>query len=257
MNTFSSPAPIQKTNVKQTTAAIEADASTATRPDDNATFSSTDTSYGLEITPNADLSAITLTVGSNTSGASRVVLADSAGNELVSKPWPGAGNTVSFQRFLTKNTSYIVFAEGTDYNPGYYDSASYPYSSTYVDIEVGKTLTTGGSLASQTGDALVFESVTGLPKGTVTLGWSQPSSVSRWETATFGTDPDGGYVEVYVETSGDGGSTWTDWQGRPVGSGTDLSSIPSSDRVRFRVELFPAGAPSTTRLTRLGLQYRP
>jgi hypothetical protein len=149
-----------------------------------------------------------------------------------------------------------VFAEGTGYKPGAYQSASFPYSSSYVDITDSAVLFPDRIPQSQT-SAYVFKSVTGLPKGTATVEWDQPSSVSRWETATFGTDPDGGYVEVYVQTSGDGGSTWTDWQGRPVGSGTDLSSIASSDRVRFRVELSPEGFSSVPRLTLLRRQYRP
>jgi hypothetical protein len=184
-----------------------------------------------------------------------VSLTDSDGNELTSEPWPGTGNTVRLSHSLSAGTDYYVFTEGQSYSSGYSDSASYPYTSTAVDIVSG--VSEARIILDQPNDAYGFVSVTGYIKGTATVEWPEPASVSRWETGAFETVPDGGDVDVYVETSSDGGNSWSDWQPKPIGSGTDLSSISASDRIRFRAEFKPNAASNTPRVTLLSRQWRP
>jgi hypothetical protein len=93
--------------------------------------------------------------------------------------------------------------------------------------------------------------------GTATVEFSQPASVRRWESASFQADHDRETVAVFVETSSDGGSTWTDWQSKPIGPGTDLTAIRAGDRVRFRVELSRGDIANDPRVTLLSRQYSP
>ena len=233
---------------------------TATRPGDNSTISDTTTRYGIQIRPNVDLAAVSVTISRNTSG-SRVYLTDDSGNELTSDVSPGSGNDVTLTYSLDAGTTYflIVDGEGDGYDMGYYDSASFPYESDVVDITSGVGIN-NGSIFDDASSANSIVEVTGEPSGssataTATVEWSQPASVSRWETAAFQTDEDGETVEVYVETND--GSGWSDWRSQPIAPGTDLSSIPPDHRIRFRVELTTTDEANVPRVTLLSRQWRP
>jgi hypothetical protein len=71
--------------------------------------------------------------------------------------------------------------------------------------------------------------------GNITTEWPYPDNVYSWDAATFQSTSDGETVEVYVEESTDGGSTWTEIQG-PISRNDEIQADPGS-RVRFRVEL--------------------
>jgi len=130
--------------------------------------------------------------------------------------------------------------EGSTYTRGRDSEASYPYSSSDVDITAGCFDILSGNPDSDTtiGATYTVKSVTAVekkPSGTATIGWAKPADVYRWDAATFQAARDGETVEVYVEESTDGGSTWTEIQG-PIGRGDQIEADPRS-RVRFRVEL--------------------
>ena len=232
---------------------------TATRPEDNVTIATT-VRHGIQIRPNVDLAAVSVTISRNTSG-SRVYLTDDSGNELTSDVSPGSGNDVTLTYSLDAGTTYflIVDGEGDGYDMGYYDSASFPYESGVVDITSG-VMISKGMIVKEWNSANSIVEVTGEPSGssataTATVEWSQPASVSRWETAAFQTDEDGETVEVYVETND--GSGWSDWRSQPIAPGTDLSSIPPDHRIRFRVELTTTDEANGPRVTLLSRQWRP
>lgn len=71
--------------------------------------------------------------------------------------------------------------------------------------------------------------------GQATIEWTYPNDVIEWDVAAFQTSPDGETVEVYIQESTDGGSTWTEIQG-PIIRGQKIQAGPES-RVRYRVEL--------------------
>jgi len=228
------------------------------RPDDNNSYQYYSVKYGLEFEPQADLSEITATISSNTSGESTVYIYDGDANQLTSEPSPGAGNSVTLTASLSASTKYYIVVDdgGNSYTSGYYDNASFPYTSSAVDITSGAYEDSGliGSASYAHAIKSLGESAS---SGTATVEFSQPASVRRWESASFQADHDRETVAVFVETSSDGGSTWTDWQSKPIGPGTDLTAIRAGDRVRFRVELSRGDIANDPRVTLLSRQYSP
>ena len=230
---------------------------TVARPTDNNTASD-NLAYGLRIKAKRELpEGIRVTMSSTTTGASDVYLTDTDGNTLASRSFPGPGMPVTIDHTLSANTRYYVFVFDDD---NYYDigeciNPSYPYNSDSLTIETGAYIE-NGTVVDSPGLAFAIADVTPVSSssGSATVEWDEPASVSRWETAAFQAD---GAVDVYVQTSSDGGTSWSEWSTNPIAPGTDLSTIPPDDRVRFRVELSRRGNSNGPRLTKLTRQWRP
>ena len=230
---------------------------TVARPTDNNTASDY-LAYGLRIKAKRELpKGIRVTMSSTTTGASDVYLTDTDGTTLASRSFPGPGMPVTIDHTLSANTRYYVFVFDDDnyYDIGEYSIPSYPYNSDSLTIETGAYIE-NGTVVDSPGYAFTIADVTPVSSssGSATVEWDEPASVSRWETAAFQADGD---VDVYVETSSDGGATWSDWSTNPIAPGTDLSAIPSDDRIRFRVELSREDESNEPRLTQLTRQWRP
>jgi hypothetical protein len=128
---------------------------------------------------------------------------------------------------------------------------------------VANTFQESGVDVSTTGDAEITSGTITLSgtNGEAFVEWSRPNSVSRWETVAFDTERNGEQLDVYVQTSSDSGNSWEDWDfnsdgnADPIAPGTDLSSIPPDDRVRFRVSL-ASESSNKPRLTNLIRQWR-
>jgi hypothetical protein len=221
--------------------------STASRPGDTNTFGDTSDSYGVKIEPNVSLVGLVATISSNTSGASTVKLTDSQLNTIQSKPFPGSGNTVNFDVLLSSGDKYYLLVDGSGYNPGYLNTASYPYPSQYVDIITGRDANFDNPSAAN-----CISKVEAIATSEATVEFGDPTPVSRWETVTFQSRAGGGSVDVAVEVD-DGG--WSFWD--YVGSGTDLSSIPPDQNVRLRAEFTAGSVSDDPRLTFANRQYRP
>lgn len=73
--------------------------------------------------------------------------------------------------------------------------------------------------------------------GTVSayVEWPQPTDIFRWDAATFNATTEGETVDVYIEESTDGGSTWTEIAG-PISRGQPINAEPDSE-VRLRADL--------------------
>lgn len=136
---------------------------------------------------------------------------------------------------LQAGTDYII---GTDSDGSGHDRQ---YSSFSFPLEYGSFDVVAGYFEDGLSD---FDRIANIDQLTLqfetynlsgTVEWPQPEDVYRWDAATFQTSPDGETVEVYVEESTDGGSTWTEIQG-PISRGDQINADPGS-RVRFRVEL--------------------
>ena len=230
---------------------------TVARPTDNNTASD-NLAYGLRIKAKRELpKGIRVTMSSTTTGASNVYFTDADGTTLVKRSFPGPGMPVTIDHTLSANTRYYVFVFDDDnyYDIGEYSNPSYPYNSDSLTIETGAYIE-NGTVVDSPGLAFAIADVTPVSSssGSATVEWDEPASVSRWETAAFQAD---GTVDVYVETSSDGGATWSDWSTNPIAPGTDLSAIPSDHRVRFRVELSREDNSNEPRLTQLTRQWRP
>lgn len=75
----------------------------------------------------------------------------------------------------------------------------------------------------------------GETSASVTIEWPYPSDVYSWDTATYQRTLDNEGVDVYVEESSDGGSTWTEIAG-PISRGQDITA-DSNNECRFRVDI--------------------
>lgn len=221
---------VQNESVTFTSDTIES--TTTTRPEDDATNTFESTPYGLRVKPNIDLAGVRLEQAANsTSSLTYYVYRVSDGQQLLEQY--NNGSTVTLQVDLDAGTEYNIVGTATNVDLGYYSTPSFPYTSDSLDITNGAVGSTG-----TVDDAYIFKSVTGLEPltdGTATVEWPQPPDVYRWDAATFTTSPDGETVNVFVEESTDGGSTWTEIAG-PISRGQDISAVPDS-RCRFRVDL--------------------
>lgn len=249
------------TSVTDNAIQLVTDTDSATRPVDNNSNGFTEIDSGLEFEPQVNLTEITATVSSNTSNGETVYIYETDGTLLTSEPSPGSGNSVTLTASLSAETKYHILigrGDGSMYTSGYYDTPSFPYTSGTVDITGGTVLEMGTFYDVSNAHSFSSLEATGpTTSGAATVEFSRPSSVRRWESATFQSDQDGQDVEVYVETSSDDGSTWSDWQSKPIGPGTDLTAIPAGDYVRFRVEIARADKTYSPRLTLLSRQYSP
>jgi hypothetical protein len=233
---------------------------TVTRPEDNSSLTGETGKYGLRVKPKRDLSGLKVRISKNTTGASDVYLIDSDINELASEPFPGPDDEVTLSHQLSANEDYYLFVDngGSSYTVGLNTTVSFPYESSGLDINNGYTINDNGiPIRQDTAYSISDISAVSSNDGSATVEWDEPASVSRWETAAFQADGAGETVDVYVETSSDGGATWSDWSTNPIAPGTDLSAIPSDDRIRFRVELSREDESNEPRLTQLTRQWRP
>ena len=230
-----------------------------TRPEDNATTADATVKFGIQIKPKRNLPGIRVTISKNTSGAANVSLTDSSGTPLTSEPFPGPQQEVTLTHPLSGGDTYYVLVdnEGNSYTAGSSAAVSFPYESEALDITSGVSVGDFPLVQSSAAYTISELSAINPNSGSATVEWDQPASVSRWTNAAFQADPDGETVDVYVETSSDGGATWSDWEVNPIAPGTDLSATPPEDRVRFRVELSRNDESNDPRLTQLTRQWRP
>lgn len=118
---------------------------------DNDSYSMTDT-YGLAFSINNSIIGLNLTISSNTSGATKLYVQDSNGNNLqtqdISNKSAGDKVNISYD-FNAGNTYHIVMdAEGSTWTFGEDDNnANFPYSSTDFDV-VGTSFGDGSTTTS-------------------------------------------------------------------------------------------------------------
>jgi hypothetical protein len=113
---------------------------TATRTSDNSSFSSETGGYGLEVVPQKDINGVEVTISSNTSGVSSVILTDSNENILAEKTGSySSGDIVRLVEPMASGTAYYVGAynDGNQYTRGYYDGGLFPHTSNDIDITDG------------------------------------------------------------------------------------------------------------------------
>lgn len=199
------------------------------RPNDNDTFSSG--RGGVVINPNTELAGISATLSSYQGATQEIRILDSGYTILKSRDISGtAGDTVSIEYPLNAGTRYVVEVVTNDERG--YMSPSFPITGTDLDIVDGSY--NGGDSTAAIG-VNDLEGLTANTSGSVTIEWPEPTDIYRWDAATFTTTKDSETVDVFIEESTDGGSTWTEIAG-PISRGEQIKADPGA-RVRFRVEL--------------------
>lgn len=220
--------------------------SSVTRKSDSNTRSQSNR-WGYYIAPQTSLAGVRVTISGNTSGATTAYLEDSTGSVLTQTSPSGGispGDTIRLTHNLTAGSSYrvVLDAGGSSWTVGEATYNSSPYSFTSADLNV--TSGAGGSSSYQLA-AYCFSAITAIlppaSSGSATLSWPTPADVYEWDTATFTKTLDSETVDVYVEYSTDGGSSWSKTNsGNPISRNYSLkndANISASTEVRLSVDI--------------------
>ena len=209
---------------------------------------------GLVINPNRTLSGVETQVNANVSGVTTLrLVSDSDGSLIASKSISGSGTySITADTPLEPGARYrvLVDADGATYTDAFGAENTASASSSDVDIVSGWN---DDNVSSR---VLCLNYVTALyrpPSGTAYIERPYPPGVHSWDAATFQATPDGETVEVFVEESTDGGTTWDEIQG-PISRGDQIDAPPSA-AVRFRVELSREDTSNNPTLDRIYLRY--
>ena len=240
--------------------------------------------------PNADLANDSVTIagnevalgGSTTLATSHTDLSDVNPGDHHTRPSAGDGLTetdntfsVSLSQVGSESGTGVLAGVGTDdieyRSITSEDSVTVSQNSGTVTVGVttsnsNVTSSFPDSIVSTSGEATVTNGAITLAStpdtsGEATVEWSRPASVSQWGTVAFEAEQNGEQLDVYVQTRSNDSSTWDDWDvdgdgsAEPIAPGTDLSSIPPDDHVRFRVSLATSSS-SKPRLSTLVRQWR-
>ena len=224
-------------------------------PTDPDTYTSSVTSpHGLVINPNGALTGVETQVNANVSGVTTLSLvSDSDGSLITSKSISGSGTySITADTPLEPGDRYrvLVDADGASYTDARGSENTASATSSDVDVVDGFL----GSLV--TSRTMCLNYVTALYRptsGTAYIERPYPPGVHSWDAATFQATPDGETVEVFVEESTDGGTTWDEIQG-PISRGDQIDAPPSA-AVRFRVELSREDTSNNPTLDRIYLRY--
>jgi hypothetical protein len=187
--------------------------STVTRDNDDGSVSADD-KRGFRINPNADLDGLDISISSNTSGVTTAYILETDGTELASASIDSG--TARLEASLSSGTDYNVVADdgGNSYTTGRDNDATFPYTSTDIDI------TNGVYLATSTGARPYnIKSVTALTKtgsfytdGHVTDRFTAPTTApadfKAWESikakdVTVGGSTSANPVEFEILNSSD------------------------------------------------------
>jgi hypothetical protein len=198
---------------------------------------------GVETQVNADVSGVT----------TLSLVSDSDGSVIASKSISGSGTyAITADTPLEPGARYrvVVDADGDGHTSTFGSSNTASATSSDVDVVDGWT---GGSVTSRPYSLNYVTALYEFTSGTAYIERPYPPGVHSWDAATFQATPDGETVEVFVEESTDGGTTWDEIQG-PISRGDQIDAPPSA-AVRFRVELSREDTSNNPTLDRIYLRY--
>jgi hypothetical protein len=160
------------------------------------------------------------------------------------------GDTVSVNKTLQKGI-YTLAATNNNSNWNYSYGTGQDTGNSLID-------SLGDGEVDMQGSPGVFHEMTAevspTTSGTVTVEWSHPQYIYDWDRATFQHVANGGSIDVYVEASSDGGSTWTEVAG-PISRG-DAIPAAGDDEVRLRVDFSrPSSSDTSPSLEALYRRY--
>ncbi len=220
---------------------------TTSRTDDDSSASVT-AKYGLKITAKTNMNGVRVVLSSLTSGATTAYLLDSTGTTILASATISGGQA-DLVYDLQANTDYIVAVDagGASYTVGYV-AGTYPVTGADIDI-IGAF--TGGS-----GAYWAILSITSLFKVTSASAYvefNHPSDISMWDLVTYQTTPNGETVTIDIESSTDG-VTWTT-EFTNITQNFDISTIPASKQVRFKINLSRVNTANNPRVEYLARRF--
>ena len=228
--------------------------STADPTDPDGFINSATSPGGLIINPNRTLSGVETQVSAYVSGVTTLSLvSDSDGSLIASKSISGSGTySITADTPLEPGARYrvLVDADGDTYTRALDAENTASASSSDVDIVSGWN---DDNVSSRVTCLNYVTALYEFTSGTAYIERPYPPGVHSWDAATFQATPDGETVEVFVEESTDGGTTWDEIQG-PISRGEKIDAPPSA-AVRFRVELSREDTSNNPTLDRIYLRY--
>jgi hypothetical protein len=211
---------------------------------------------GVEFQLHHDATEIEVKLGPTVESLNAVELREGAGGgstgtliDSVSSVSPG--DTVTFTGTFNAGDWGVVIDESGPFPTVSSDTTNSNVSSEMVTLTDGLS-DKGSSFGFH---FLVFEYVRAVPTldYSATVEWPHPPDVFGWDTATFQADPDGETVDVFVEESTDGGSTWTEVAG-PIARGDDIP-VASDNEMRFRVDFSRSNTSNNPTLDAIYRRY--
>lgn len=195
--------------------------------------------YGIVVNPNSALTGLEVYLEKG----SDVELQDSTGTTLETVAGVAGNAWAKLSTSLSANTDYIVRA--TTQSTIEYKDIALPISGADVDMVAG--IDPAGNYNSTRLNLFtgVRPYIAG-KSGSVALEWPYPPDVYSWDRATFLRTLATETVDVYVEESTDGGSTWTEIAG-PISRGDKIPAKPENE-VRFRVDFSRASTANNPTL---------
>ena len=228
--------------------------STADPADPNDGVQGTAAPTGLLIEPNRTLSGVETQVHVNVSGVTTLSLVSDSDESLIaSKSISGSGTySITADTPLEPGARYrvLVDADGATYTDARGAENTASASSSDVDIVSGWN---DDNVSSRVTCLNYVTALYEFTSGTAYIERPYPPGVHSWDAATFQATPDGETVEVFVEGSTDGGTTWDEIQG-PISRGDQIDAPPSA-AVRFRVDLSREDTFNNPTLDRINLRY--
>lgn len=206
-------------------------------------------SYGFKINPNINLDGLELAISNlNSSNVGSVTIEELSSNTVVADQSVTRGSTVAVGANLVAGTEYSVTLD-LDGNLGYSNNVP------TVPFDAGDFTIT--EIITAIGDRwVVFDSVTALTtptSGSATVSWTETNDVYQWDALNFTRTLDNESVDVFVEESTDGGSTWTEIQG-PVSRGDPIQANAGAD-VRFRIDFARSNTSNNPSLDSIYRRY--
>lgn len=192
----------------------------------------TDVSLGVVINPNETLKGVRVSTGGKTYSSGDIYLEKRSDGTVLDSAPSGTHVDVDLMGDMAAGTDYLIVDRRSSVEQIATDTHAYPSSTPELDI------TDGWRAGGVDADWYIYDEIAGYRKsmtGSTTVEWPKPSDVFGWDTAKFQRTLDNEIVDVYIEESSDGGSTWTEIAG-PINRGQDISA-DSENKCRFRVDI--------------------
>jgi hypothetical protein len=224
--------------------------------------------YGCYFVPNIPITKIVITVGDNVGYyiyTSVEVQKSSTGETVFSTS--GKYDNEDTTATIVPDSPFEAGVEYelivTGYDDGSYDviqgdgtwaSNVLPRSNYAADVTDG--INSGTRVSNDIYAHGQIDFYTKATSGSATMEFDTNSYVARqWDQALFSDANNAGNVDVYLEQSTDGGSTWTEVAG-PISPGHDISSYSNDSLLRLRADLSRSRADKTSPAFKAGhLRY--
>lgn len=222
--------------------------------DDNTAIQNTQ--RGVVVNFDSPTDQVTVTISANTQDVGQIRVKETNGT-LIQEQNNGlyqAGDTETFTALgLSANTDYAIacYRSGNNYTQGYVTNPSLPYEGYDSAIVNGWY---NGFKNDNPRNISIVETPNDAPtSGSVFIEWPEPADVYKWDAASFQATLANESVDVFVEESTDGGSTWTEVAG-PIKRGDDIP-VASDNRMRFRVDLTRSDTTNNPTLDAMARRY--